>query len=219
MARPLSLALLAAALCAPMSALAGKPPKGFAPVLPDPVAPQHAPDGAIFSAAQGYAPLVYGARGHGVGDIVTIALNEATNTTKTTQTKTSRSGLGSITPPTAGPFAINPNALNASSTGSFNGQGSATQTDALTGTITVTIAEVRPNGTVLVRGEKRMNLSQGMEWVQFSGILRLADIDQNNTVQSTQVADARLEYAGNGTVQRAGREGWLSRFFSIFSPF
>jgi flagellar L-ring protein precursor FlgH len=62
-------------------------------------------------------------------------------------------------------------------------------------------------------------LSQGQEWVQFSGIVRLGDIDQNNSLVSTQVADARIEYAGNGAIQRASREGWLSKFFNILSPF
>jgi flagellar L-ring protein precursor FlgH len=57
--------------------------------------------------------------------------------------------------------------------------------------VSVTIAEVRPNGTVLVKGEKRLTLSQGQEWVQLSGIVRLADIDTTNRVQSGQVADAR----------------------------
>ena len=83
----------------------------------------------------------------------------------------------------------------------------------------MTIAEVRANGTALLRGEKRMLLSQGHEWVQFTGIARLADIDADNRIVSTRVADARLEYSGNGAVQRAGREGWLSRFFNMISPF
>ena len=77
-------------------------------------------------------------------------------------------------------------------------------------TLSVTIAEVRANGTALVRGEKRMMLSQGHEWIQFSGIVRLADIDQNNRIASTRVADARIEYAGKGALQRASRQGWLS---------
>jgi flagellar L-ring protein precursor FlgH len=83
----------------------------------------------------------------------------------------------------------------------------------------VTIVEVRANGTALLRGEKRMMLSQGQEWVQFTGIARLADIDSDNRILSTRVADARFEYSGNGAVQRAGREGWLSRFFNMISPF
>jgi flagellar L-ring protein precursor FlgH len=85
--------------------------------------------------------------------------------------------------------------------------------------VAVTIAEVRGNGTALVRGEKRMMLSQGLEWVQFSGIVRLGDIDQENRILSTQIADARVEYTGNGSVGRASREGWLSKFFNAISPF
>ena len=49
--------------------------------------------------------------------------------------------------------------------------------------------------------------------------MRLADIDADNRVASSRVADARIEYAGNGSIQRAGREGWLSRFFNMVSPF
>lgn len=62
-------------------------------------------------------------------------------------------------------------------------------------------------------------LSQGQEWVQFSGIVRLADVSPENRIASSRVADARIEYSGNGSVQRASREGWLSRFFNAISPF
>ena len=64
----------------------------------------------------------------------------------------------------------------------------------------MTIAEIRPNGTALVRGEKVLNLSQGEEWVQVSGIIRLADIDQDNRISSIRVADARISYSGKGAV-------------------
>ncbi len=123
-------------------------------------------------------------------------------------------------PPAAWPFAwLNPESLKASGQSSFNGQGNAAQTNSLSAEVSVTIAEVRANGTALLRGEKRMLLSQGQEWIQFAGIVRLADIDENNRVASTRVADARIEYAGNGAVQRASREGWLSKFFNAISPF
>ena len=214
-----SFPILAALLLAP-PAMAKKPAPGFTPTLPEAaVAPAHAADGAIFNAASGYAPLVTGARAHGVGDVLTINLVESTTTAKSASSKTQRSGAGSVTPPTAGPFALNPNALNASAQGSFNGQGQAAQTSSFTGTITVTVAEVRPNGTALVRGEKRMELSQGEEWIQFSGIVRLADVDADNAVSSARVADAHIAYAGNGAVQRSAREGWLSKFFNLVSPF
>ena len=64
-----------------------------------------------------------------------------------------------------------------------------------------------------------MLLSQGEEWIQFSGIVRLADVSPDNRVASSQVADARIVYSGKGAIQRAGREGWLSRFFNMISPF
>ena len=48
---------------------------------------------------------------------------------------------------------------------------------------------------------------------------RLGDIDADNRVRSTQVADARVTYTGNGAVGRASREGWLSKFFNMISPF
>jgi flagellar L-ring protein precursor FlgH len=101
----------------------------------------------------------------------------------------------------------------------LNGQGNASQTSSLGGEVSVTVAEVRANGTALVKGEKRLLLSQGQEWVQFSGIVRLGDIDTDNRVPSTRVADARIEYAGNGSIGRASREGWLSKFFNAISPF
>ena len=64
-----------------------------------------------------------------------------------------------------------------------------------------------------------MQLSQGEEWIQLSGIVRLADIDSNNRIASPRIADARITYAGKGAVQRASREGWLSRFFNLVTPF
>ena len=97
------------------------------------------------------------------------------------------------------------------------GVGHATVT--LGGTLSVTIAEVRSNGTALVKGEKRLLLSQGQEWVQFSGIVRLGDLDGDNSVTSARVADAHIEYTGSGSIGRASREGWLSKFFSAITPF
>ncbi len=211
------------ALLATSPALAKpKAPKltGFEAALPVAPAQPRPADGAIFNAALGYAPLVSGNRARAVGDPLTIALIENTTTSKTATSKTGRDGGFSLTPPSAGPLAfLNPDALKASGQSSFKGDGSAAQTSSFSGTVAVTIAEVRPNGTALVKGEKRMMLSQGHEWIQFSGIVRLADIDANNTVRSPQVADARMEYSGKGSIQRASREGWLSKFFNMITPF
>jgi len=211
------LALLA--LSAPIHAKP-KPPAGFEPALPAlPPAPRNA-DGSIFNAAIGYAPLIDGHRARSVGDPLTIQLIEATTTSKSAGSKTQRGGNAAITPPSAGLLSfLKPDALKAGSQSSFKGDGTATQTSTLSGELSVTIAEVRPNGTALIRGEKRLLLSQGQEWVQFAGIVRLADVDADNRIASSRVADARIEYSGNGAVQRASREGWLSKFFNMISPF
>jgi flagellar L-ring protein precursor FlgH len=228
-ARPLGLRMLAVimvpaaiALAVAYPALAHarvKPSDGFAPAMPQ-AAPARPADGSIFNASNGYAALVEGRRAHAVGDPLTIVLVESLTTSKSAAGKKQKNGSFSFTPPSAGPLSfINPNALNPSGSASFNGQGNASQTSTLGGQVSVTIAEVRPNGTALVKGEKRLLLSQGQEWVQFSGIVRLGDIDADNSIVSTRVADARIEYAGNGTITSASREGWLGRFFNAINPF
>ena len=201
--------------------VSAKPPKpsGYEPTAPAAAIPPHVADGSIFNAS-GYASLYQGNRARAVGDPLTIVLVESTSTSKSAGSKTQRSGSFGITPPTSGLLSfLNPNALKASGQGSFNGSGNAIQTSAIDATVAVTIAEVRANGTALVRGEKRMMLSQGQEWIQFAGIVRLSDISADNQIASTRVADAKIEYAGKGAVQRASREGWLSRFFNLVTPF
>lgn len=179
-----------------------------------------ASQGAIFQVSQGYSGLVTGTRARALGDMVTIRLVENTTTSKSTSSQTQRSGSFGITPPTAGPLDfLNPNALNASGEGSFNGGGTAAQQSQLNGTVAVTIAAIHPNGTAEVVGEKQMSLSQGDEWVQFAGRIRLVDIDADNTLPSSRVANARVIYTGKGQVQQASRPGWLSRFFNAVSPF
>jgi flagellar L-ring protein precursor FlgH len=229
--KPLGLRLLVCLLVPPAVVLAAlahagqahgrptRPAEGFAPVLPQAPAPRPA-DGAIFNVSAGYIGLVEGRRAHAVGDTLTIILTEQLNASKSAAATTQKNGGFNVVPPTAGPLSfLDPNALKASGGSSFNGQGNATQTSTLGGEVSVTIAEVRPNGTALVVGEKRLLLSQGQEWVQLSGIVRIGDIDADNRVRSTQVADARVTYTGNGSIGRASREGWLSKFFSAINPF
>lgn len=218
-------AALALALALPLAACGGSGPEaGFRASLPAaPAQPGFIAEprnGAIFQVANGYAGLHEGNRARAVGDVVTVLLVETVQSNKRATAATNRSGSISLTPPTAGPLDfLNPNALNASGSGSFNGSGNAGQSSSLNTALAVTIAEVRSNGTALVVGEKQMSLSQGREWVQFAGIVRLADVDENNSVLSSQVADARIIYAGDGAIQQASRPGWLSRFFNIVSPF
>lgn len=200
----------------------GGPASGFQVSLPapPPVPAAASGNGAIYQASLGYAGYHQGNRARQVGDALTILLVENVRSNKGTNGGTNRSGSFGITPPSAGPLNfLNPDALKAAASGSFKGSGSAGQSSSLTGAISVTIAEVRANGTALVNGEKQMSLSQGEEWVQFAGIIRLADVDVDNRILSTQIADSRIIYSGSGAIQQASRPGWLSRFFAQVSPF
>lgn len=220
MNRPLHALALATALAGAALPAQAKPPvrSGFEPTLPAALPAPPASTGSIFAA--GYAPLHAGNRARAVGDPLTILLVEQTSAAKSVSSKSNKGGKASIAPPKSGPLSfLKADALNLGSDSSFNGQGSAGQTSTLDSTLSVTIAEVRAGGTALVRGEKRMLLSQGDEWVRFSGIVRLADIDEDNSIASTRVADARIEYSGRGALQRASRQGWLGRFFNMISPF
>lgn len=220
----LCLAIICAALSGCMGGGATRE-LGFTAPAPPPMpaivpGAQNASQGAIYQAAQGYSPLIVGNRARNLGDMVTIMLVESTSTSKSTSGATDRSGSFGIIPPTAGPLDfLNPNALNASGNGSFTGSGTAAQQSQMTGAVAVTIAAIYPNGTAEVVGEKQMALSQGDEWVQFAGRIRLVDIDADNTLASSRVANARIIYTGQGAVQQASRPGWLSRFFNSVSPF
>ncbi|MCW3846896.1 flagellar basal body L-ring protein FlgH [Sphingomonas sp. LB-2] len=197
-----------------------KPREDFSATMPaaEPVAARPA-NGSIFQPGDGYAALYEGNRARRVGDPLTIVLVERTTASKSAGTKLDSGGGFSITPPTAGPLSFDPGAAKLSGARNFAGQGAADQSNALSGEITVTVAAVYPNGTMLVQGQKRVTLNRGDEFIQIKGIVRIADIDANNRVPSTRVGDARISYTGKGDVARAARQGWLSRFFSVISPF
>jgi flagellar L-ring protein precursor FlgH len=205
-------------VASPALAKKPKPSVEFAPPAP---APRMAPaNGAIFQAADGYAALYEGARARRVGDALTIRLVERTVAQKDVASKSGRDGNIGLTPPSMGPLSLfDPNEAKASGTQAFDGSGSAAQSNSLQGEISVTVAEVYPNGTMLVKGQKQIQLNRGDEWVRISGIVRIADIDFDNRVLSTRVADARISYSGRGDLQRQSRPGWLQRFFSLVSPF
>ncbi|TVV70937.1 flagellar basal body L-ring protein FlgH [Sphingomonas solaris] len=196
-----------------------EPKPDFTPAYAEPPQPVIA-DGAIFHAANGYAPLTSGQRAASVGDVLTILLVERTQASKTSTASTARNGSFGLTPPSTGPLSLfDPSDIGVSGGGKFDGKGVAGQSNNLSGEISVTVQAVYPNGTMLVRGQKLLTLNRGDENIQLSGLVRAADISPDNRVLSTRVADARIAYAGKGDIARASKPGWLSHFFSILSPF
>lgn len=197
-----------------------KPPEDFSVARPQPMPVAAPANGAIFQAADGYAPLYEGWRARRVGDPLTIVLVERTAASKSASSKLNSAGGFGITPPTTGALSLFQGAdAKISGNRNFNGQGATDQSNSLSGEVSVTVAEVFPNGTMLVQGQKRVTLNRGDEFVRIKGLVRMADVDANNRVASTRVADAQISYTGKGDVARAGRQGWLSRFFQIVSPF
>lgn len=194
----------------------------YAPVLPRTPLPAAANNGSIYQA--GFEQNLYNDRkAFRVGDIITITLNERTQASKNANSqiaKNSKADIGltslfgsSLT--TNNPIGSNDLSLSAGYEGdrSTKGDSKAAQGNTLTGSITVTVADVLPNGIIAVRGEKWMTLNTGDELVRIAGMVRADDIATDNTVPSTRVADARITYSGTGSFADASQPGWLDRFF------
>ncbi|MFC3606718.1 flagellar basal body L-ring protein FlgH [Stutzerimonas tarimensis] len=194
----------------------------YAPVLPRTPLPVTQTNGAIYQA--GFETNLYDdRRARRVGDLITITLNERTQASKANNSaikKDSNTNLG-LTSLLGGavsmgnPLTGNPLSLDAEFGGSRSatGSGQAGQSNSLSGSITVTVSDVLPNGVLAVRGEKWMTLNTGDELVRIAGLIRPDDINPDNTVSSTRVADARITYSGTGAFADASQPGWLSRFF------
>ncbi len=164
-----------------------------------------------------------------VGDVITVKLKEKMTAKK--EAKTTASKEDSLSIPRI-PGMPNSNILNAftdaagtdllgDSTKEFTGNGTAEQKNELTGDITVTVVEVLPNSNLRVRGEKQVTINQGDELIRVSGIVRVADITTDNTVLSTQIADAQIVYVGNGGIlDNTNTPSMLTQFFmSSLWPF
>lgn len=178
-------------------------------------------NGAIFNVASA-RPLFEDRRARFVGDTMIINIQEKVQASKKSENKTTRSQKVDVTVPTIVglPFkGAQGTTLAASDTNNFNGKGENTSSNDFTGALAVTVIEVYPNGNLLVSGEKQIGLKEGEEFIRFSGVVNPNTITAANTVVSTQVADARIEYKANGFLDSAQVMGWLGKFFLSFMPF
>lgn len=176
-------------------------------------------NGAIYQANTSQ-PLFEDNRARRVGDIITIVLTESTAASKSASTNTSKESKtdsrgATILGKTLG---TNPRrdllGNNIDSTHEFAGSGDSSQSNSLNGTISVTVAKVYANGNLFVRGMKRITLNNGVEYIKISGIVRASDVSSSNTVQSKQLANARIIYSGKGSVANSNKMGWLMKFFN-----
>jgi flagellar L-ring protein FlgH len=206
---------LAAALLAGCAASGGGLP---APVPAAAYAPHPEGDGSIYAAGRRLA-LFEDRKARAVGDTLTVVLVEQTRASKSASTSTSKEDEVAISGPTlfGRPVTHDGTPILDASLGAsreFSGAGDSSQSNALTGSVTVRVVQVRANGNLVIHGEKQLTLNQGDEHIRISGEVHPADIAADNTVLSSRVADARIEYAGTGALADANAQGWLSRFFS-----
>jgi len=203
----------------------------YRPTMPLPERPISERNGSLFQENTSIA-LFRDTKARRIGDIITIVLTEQTNATKSASTSTDKStGVTIAAPNLFGRTpALKPMGLGNATTPldlsvgltsaqGFDGSGDSTLSNALSGRLTVTVSEVLSNGYLLVRGEKRLTINQGDEYVKISGIIRPQDILSDNTVLSTYVADARISYTGDGSVHDATQHGAIVGFLNRFWPF
>lgn len=154
-----------------------------------------------------------------IGDMITVVLQEQTDAEKSADTGTSKSTSTEIMDPII--FGNSPthngnpvfrNSLE--SEHAFDGAGESSQSNSLSGSVTVSVVEVLANGNLRVQGEKWISINQGEEYIRLRGIVRPSDINADNTISSTRVANAQIQYSGNGLLKETNTMGWLARFFN-----
>ena len=190
-------------------------------VRPEAMATALPANGAIYQTVQA-RPLFEDRRARRIGDTITINLVERNTAQKSANANATRNGNMSagIGPINRLPLSgLNGLELEADAESDFNGKGAAAANNVFNGTITVTVIDVYPNGNLLVSGEKMVAINQGNEFIRFSGVINPNTVTTANTVQSTQVADARIEYRGSGFIDESNTMGWLQRFFVAIMPF
>ncbi len=204
----------------------------YLPKLPpsyDPPAPVQrelpAPSSGAIYQSGGETRLFEDLKAGRVGDILTVRLLEQTNASLQSNTRTSKTTETTLVNPIAFSRSMTRNGdpmFGASLDGeqAFDGAGSSSQSNSLTGDITVTVVERFANGNMRIRGEKQVMINQGKEYIRLSGIIRAYDIGPNNSISSQKIADAQITYSSKGVIAAANRMGLFSRFFhSIFYPY
>lgn len=225
-------ALLAGCATAPAK-LAHSPE--FAPVHPPVAEKTQAATGSIFNAR--YSDNWFGrGKTYQVGDIITVLLNEETQSTRTAGTSISRKANNDVVPQglvdrvtglalpgkvlgTRLQGALAGTRLNGETEITHDGKGNEGSTAELKGALTATVVEVLNNGNLVVRGEKQLALTEGAEIIQVSGIIRPSDISPNNMVQSSRLANAQFAYRSSGALANAANPGWGTRALMKLWPF
>ena len=154
-----------------------------------------------------------------VGDILSVTLSETFSSNKAvTNSSAKADNIGAEIGPTG--FMKNFRLSGSvAKTNSFAGSMATNQSNSLSGTLSATIVRVFPNGNLEIKGQKKLRITEGTEYIRLSGIIRPEDISTTNTVSSAKIAEAQIEYVGAGILDSATKPGWGSKIFRAISPF
>jgi len=225
MRSPVLLGLLLLAACARVASIPVPPPAAVA--LPPPPPP---PNGSLWHPELAANYPFLDVRAHFPGDLLTVVVAEQSQGKKDATTETT--GESSISASVEDFFGIPaaavkflPNGFNpqsvvkAETKRSSKGDGTTTREGALTANITVRVVALDPNGNLYVRGDKIVSVNRENQHIVLSGTVRPEDIASDNSVLSSRLADARIDYYGSGVVGDKQNVPLTHRLFDWVWPF
>jgi flagellar L-ring protein precursor FlgH len=179
--------------------------------------------------AEGAAGLYEDPIASRIGDILVIKVDEKDLAQHTADTTLNKSDDTSYGLPAALGFAaalakkypgVDPAKLfESTSNQKFTGNGAVARSGQVTATLPVRVKQILPSGDLFVEGTKVVMVGAEEKHIYVSGIVRRIDVADDNTVPSSRIADAEIEYTGQGDVSDTTRRGWLSRTLSKIWPF
>lgn len=207
------LLVLMLAGCETPTYLAHKDDADYAP--PDDIAipESRVSGGGLYNSNYAWS-LVQDRRAYRVGDILTINLEESTQSSKQASTNFGKENDVTLGVPEVFGHSLDKASASISGDRKFKGAANSQQQNMLRGSITVAVFKVLPNGVMAVRGEKWLTLNQGDEYLRVTGLVRSEDISPGNTISSQRIANARISYSGRGALSDSNSAGWLTRFFN-----
>lgn len=184
---------------------------------PQPVSAPLVGNGSIYQAGYGKLYLFEDRRARSIGDTLTIAISEKDSSSSSTSSDASHSGKSNLalSPGLLGVTKGSLNALQGSNTSetSYKDSAANANTNTISGSLTVTVIDVLSNGNLVVSGEKQVAVGEKTNYVRLSGVVNPNNIGAANTVSSSNLADARIEFKDNTSIDGAKLTSMLARFF------
>jgi len=202
-----------------------KPPLGDAGVMIpqlDRVAYQPEAEGSI-PLRVAAVDLVSDVKAHAVGDIVTVNVSEAiTSEAKAGTTVSNQRSISAGVPNLFGaaesvakhnPMVNLSSLINASSNNATTGTGDMSAQDTFVATVSAVVVTVNPSGTLSIKGDRHVQVNGEDDTIHLSGVVRPQDLDSNNNIASSQVADLEIRMLGQGQVRDKQGDGFGTRIF------